>query len=442
MKNSFLMKMFVVAILMIVTMQSFAQMEVSDFTTFDEALTTLKATEGGGAITLSATITIAQDYTIAFDEAHPITITMGGNSIKIDGVTNDSQTANTLTIGDNVTFVSTGGSLSNANKGKLNITGGVMTTTGGTPINVTAGNATISGGTFTSGSNRLVQVNNSYSATITGGTFTVTSANAAGRCVYAAGGNTVVNITGGTFVANNTGNNTGVAILADDNSTACVVTVSGATFSGTGVAFRAQKSARIIVREADTEAIATIATKDANAKIYDFRNILIEANPASGIYAGTQLIELTSDAATSLSEEIEPGVANSAYGATTIRYTTDETAPLAASTEYSVPVSVAIPSVLKAVVEKDGYISSLASFVYEQLTSIDKPLAQQGIVYSGNVISFSEAVKDARIYDVAGQLAQSVKDTNSLVVNDLQRGIYVLKYNGESGSGIFKFIKK
>jgi hypothetical protein len=267
-KISLLKCVVLTTIMMCCATTGFAQ-SVGTFADFDAALTALKSTEGGGTIVLTTTITIAEDYTIASDADHPIIITMGTNSIKIDGVTNNSETSYTLTIGDNVTFNTTGGAISNANRGKINIIGGVVNCTNGTPINFAAGNGSISGGTFTSSSNRLVQVNSGYSVTIFGGTFKVTSTGAAGRCVYASGENTKVNITGGTFEANSNtlGSNVGIGILVDQDNVSCVATVSGATFTGTGVAFRAQKSSRIIIREANTDAVATVATIETNAKI-------------------------------------------------------------------------------------------------------------------------------------------------------------------------------
>lgn len=102
-----------------------------------------------------------------------------------------------------------------------------------------------------------------------------------------------------------------------------------------------------------------------------------------------------------------------ASGADAIYYTTDGTAPTAASTKYTAPFAITANTTVKAVAQKGSDLSSVAT--YEA-------------VYEGNYTDFASFIQDKATGTVDGPITAIYQNGRYLYLQDSKKG-YILCYN-------------
>jgi len=324
----------------------------------------------GAAITVNANLPLVSTgdsitLNFAATPAYPLTVSAG-----------------TLTIGNKVKITSALGNCIQALAGGTVVvnSGCNIVSSATSPITAAGGNVTINGGKITSSNFPAVVAGMYLNTAQTGGTVTINggiiaSSNASGNprgaavdfngvmivnggeihADVAAGGrgisiNSSANSSGGKLYINGgfiyAKGTTGRAIQLDNATTATLWITGSPTIFGGLEALIAQKNGIGFI--SGTPVITgTIGTNASvtTGKVYDCRNITaITATPGTGSYAASQSVTLAG-ATGNITKYSGTTNATSTVTATLI-YTTDGTTPIAASTAYTAPFTVAVPSVL------------------------------------------------------------------------------------------------
>lgn len=362
----------------------------------------------GGEITVDADfsmVSTSDTVTLNFVQ-YRINVTAGtlivGNKVKIT-----SSIGNTISVfaGGKV-IVDEGCNITSSATAPLNVAGGETIVNGGKISTsnfpaASAGSSLGSGGTLIINGGLLYSSNTGtltrgivvdYSGTcIVNGGVIHANPSVSGRAISInatnAGGKLYIN--GGTITATGT---SGRAIQLDNNNASAWITGSP-TINGGLEAIMVQKFGVAVVSGTPT-ITGRIGTNATGARLYDAREMApIIATPGTGYYNASQ--DLTLTGATGIIYKYVNTYLQSA--ATTVSasivYTTNGTEPLAASTVYTTPVSITIPSVLKVAPLIDGtVIGSTATYNYWQ-TGTPQTAAPTPPVYAAPKVTsiFSDA---------------------------------------------------
>ncbi|MDD4969022.1 MAG: T9SS type A sorting domain-containing protein [Paludibacter sp.] len=284
-------------------------------------------------------------------------------------------TSGTLTIGNKVKITSSIGNAVQA------LAGGTVVVNAGcnivsseiSPMTAAGGNVIINGGKIAT--SNFPSASAGLSGTITGGTLTInggylytSDAGTAtgvdidflGTCIVNGGeihsdggggrGISINNIGSGGKLYVNGGKisaaGTGRAIQLNNNNSAAWITGSP-IITGGSEAIVAQKNGIIVISGTPTITgnIGTNAST-TGGKIYDCRNIApITATPGTGYYTASQSVTIGGGPGNII--KYSGTTSTQSTISATLIYTTDGTTPIVGSTAYTVPVTVAVPSVLK-----------------------------------------------------------------------------------------------
>ncbi len=297
----------------------------------------------------------------------------GGTVIVNGGYIYSTGTSPVVAAGGNVTInggriIAAGGQMPAASAG-MNL--------GTTPVIASGGTLTINGGylaTTTTGIARGIVVDYNGICIMNGGE--VHSDMGGGRGISIngtdAGGKLYIN--GGIVSAIGA---TGRAIQLDNNNSTLWVNGSP-TINGGLEGIMVQKMGVAIISGTPT-ITGVIGTNTTTAKLYDARGLSpIVATPGTGYYGASQVVSLTLSivgtgtiykytgvsSGTSIANYTGAGVSPTIVTSSLV-YTTDGTTPVAASTAYTTPVTVAIPSVLNVSLLIDvTTIGSPTAFAY------------------------------------------------------------------------------
>lgn len=412
MKKIYLFFAFVLSALLTGTIT--AQTQVADFTQFDAAYTTLKATAGGGTIELTANVEIGTgvlgEYKMESTPANPITVNCGTFKLTSKGSGNSvDPNAFYFTIGANITITGIGDVvIDNSNRGKIKVAGGTVTAESngndgalnkGVAISGGAGWVVIESGTVETKVNKGIAVNsiNSFPAQITGGTIKASADEATAYVGNGTPGDNP-NITGATFIAAGvkaTAISTlgGRKITLGDN-----VTIQTSSSDNSDIGLKSAGAGYIVIYE-DAQNFALTSSKKysigaATSTILNFKECSITGNVTPGAYDDPFDLTLTLTAT-------DPTAV--------MRYTVDGSNPTIES-----PVTGSLFRVskstqnLKVCIEKNGAVSqTVYSFTYT-INNDDDP------AYPVFGISSFQDLKDAYL---ASQAAQVVKATLNLGTN-------------------------
>lgn len=379
---------------------SFATKAATTATTFAELQTQFAAAVASGVpstINIGAAITVNADYamvstgdTVTLNFVpFGINVTSGtltiGNKVKVTSAnlaagSVQADAGGTVVVNAGSYFSSTTGNTVRALAGgTVIVNGGTMVSTATTPVVAAGGNVIINGGNITttnypavaSGASVLV----SGVATASGGTVTINggyiatkatgiargigidyngiciinggeihSDGGGGRAVSInatnAGGKLYVN--GGTITALGS---TGRAIQIDNNNASAWI--SGSPVINGGLEAIMVQKIGVVVVSGTPVLTGVIGTNATTAKLYDARGLSsIVATPSTGYYAAAQTVTVTGGAGTIYKYVNTTAQASATSVTATLLYTKDATTPIATSTAYTVPVSVAVPSLL------------------------------------------------------------------------------------------------
>ena len=359
-----------------------AQTTATTVADLQSQFTAAVATGTPQTITIGAAIAVTADLSLvstgdsitlnfAATPAYPITVTAGtftiGNKVKITSALGNCVQAlvgGTVVVNAGCNIFSTATSPVTAAGGNVIINGGKVFTSNNFPAASAGLSASVTGGTLT--------INGGYLATNATGTARGVGIDFGGVCIVN-GGEIHSDMGGGRGISINATNSggklyvnggkitalgaTGRAIQADNNN--AFVWIKGSPVITGGLeAIIAQKYAVVVVSGTPTitGVIGTnlvAGTPVLNPILYDARAINITATPVAGYYAASQSVTVNSGTMSVLkytgasSGGTGAGVTNPAtVTPTTLVYTTDGTNPVAASTAYSAPVTVAMPTVL------------------------------------------------------------------------------------------------
>jgi len=326
----------------------------------------------GAAIAVNADMALVSagdSITLNFT-TFPITVSAGtltiGNKLKITtacGNTFQALAGGTIIVNAGCVFVSTATSPITAAGGNVTINGGKITTnnfpaaSAGLSNSVTGGTLTINGGylvTTATGTARGVGIDFLGTCIINGGEIHSDMGGGRGVSINATGAGGKLIVTGGKITALGA---TGRAIQLDNaNATGWI---SGSPVITGGLeAIIAQKYAvavlsgtPVITGVIGTNLVAG-STPPLNPILYDARGIIISATPGSGNYTASQNVTISASSLNLLkytgasSGGTGAGVTNPATITASLVYTTDGSVPVVASTAYTTPVTVAVPSTL------------------------------------------------------------------------------------------------
>lgn len=294
----------------------------------------------------SGTLIIGDKVKITSTVANAVTVLVGGTVIVNDGCNITSTATAPLNVAGGEAIVN-GGKISTSNfpaasAGSTLGSGGTLTVNGGLLY-------TSNTGTFTRG----IVVDYNGTCIVNGGVIHA-NPSVSGRAISInatnAGGKLYIN--GGTIAATGV---SGRAIQLDNNNASALITGSP-TISGGLEAIMLQKFGVAVV--SGTPSITgRIGTNATGAKLYDARGLsLIEATPGTGYYTATQSVTVTGGSGTVYKyvNTYDQGAATTV--STSLVYTADGSAPVAASTAYSSPVEMTIPAVLKVAPLIDGTV--------------------------------------------------------------------------------------
>ncbi|MDP4238253.1 MAG: T9SS type A sorting domain-containing protein [Bacteroidota bacterium] len=303
--------------------------------------------------------------------SYAITVTSGtftiGNKVKITSTLGNAIQAlagGTVIINAGCCITSSATSPVTAAGGNVIINGGKIFTSNfpaasaGLSGTVTGGTLTINGGrlyTNATGTARGVGIDYLGTCIVNGGEIHSDMGGGRGISINATGAGGKLYVNGGTITALGA---TGRAIQADNGN--AFVWISGSPVINGGLeAIIAQKYAVVVVGGTPTLTgvigtnLVAGSTPAWNPVLYDARAINITATPTTGYYAVSQPVTVASGTMSVLkytgasSGGTGPGVTNPVtVTPTTLVYTTDGTYPIATSTAYTAPVTMAIPSVL------------------------------------------------------------------------------------------------
>lgn len=374
------------------------------------------------------TISIASPIVINVD----LQLVSTGDSITLNFTTSQiTVTAGTLTIGNKVKITSTlansvqalvGGTVivnagsrisSNASSpitaagGNVIINGGKISTSNlpaasaGLSGTITGGMLTINGGylyTSATGTARGVAVDYLGTCIVNGGEIHSDMGGGRGISINGSGGGGKLYVNGGIISAAGAGR----AIQLDNANSAAWISGSP-TITGGLEAIMVQKNGVVVISGAPT-ITGVIGTNVATAKLYDTRQLsAIVATPGAGTYAASQNVAVTGGTGTiNKYSGVSSGTTQANYTgagitpttvASTLVYTTNGTNPVAASSAYSTPLTVAVPSVLNVAPLIDGTIIGVVSPFAFALTGQPFTAAPKPAVYDPTkVISiFSDA---------------------------------------------------
>ncbi len=472
MKKNLLKSLMVIG--MVLAIQIVGQAQVIDFESFKSTFETLKSTPGGGNMVLENSITINEPYTLESTTDNPVAINASTPNQIIVG------TGGFLTIGEGVTISTTTAAFINVTAGGTLVTydGCIITSTASRPVQGDGGMITINGGTITTSNHPAVQANsastvvtinsgdiastntatltrglivqNGSKAVINGGTISA-DPSVSGRGVGLIAGTLIVN--GGTISAAGT---SGRGIQGDDNG--ALIYINGGTIkaenantTGNG-AVVLQKGTRAIITGGtyvcQPNKALVVNAASATAKFWDFRAFSLSADPVAGTYDAEQTVTLIKTTAPStICSETGAVLTNFAEGAA-IHYTIDGTNPDQESAVYTTPFSVPIPTTVKTVAVKDGFLGLVNSFTYSSITTGLKQPNQKianvnTVLHEVIDLSGINEVNNVEILNLNGQVVRSFKNpTANIQVSDLKQGVYILKINAREGSLTQKVIKR
>lgn len=450
--------------------------QVASFEEFKTAFNAAKTTTGGGNIVLAAAITVNETFECSSSVDNPVTIgTLAAPTTFQIIVGADGN----LTIGENVSIYTTLASCVNvAVGGTLLIKDGcTIQSTASRPVEGNGGTVTIDGGTIFTSNHPAIQANHSLTTvTINGGNvYSANPGTLTRGLIVQNGGKAIIN--GGTISADPSVSGRGVGLLAgtlivnggtisaagtsgrgiqgDDNGALIYInggTIKAENVTGSDGGVVLQKNSRAIINGGTFVCPANKALvvnpTTFTPKFYDFRAIVISANPDAGQYAEAQTVTLISNTTASTIYNTTGVVQTNFAEGAAIRYTQDGTIPDMASSIYSTPLSVSIPSVVKAVAEKDGFIGSITTFNYTSPTTSIKQSDQKSanintVIYESIDLSGIDGIKKLEILNISGQMVSMYQNPSSYIsASDLKQGIYILKITTIEGSWTQKVVKR
>ena len=173
-------------------------------------------------------------------------------------------------------------------------------------------------------------------------------------------------------------------------------------------------------------------------KFYDFRAFTPTASVPAGSYTTTQNVSLSLTATSVLSVDA---------ASATMVYTIDGTEPIATSTAYSTPISVASTTTIKVAALKDGFIGKSAAFTYTingtGVANVDNNNLQVYPTAVDDMLTISQVANRVQVMDLAGKSLITKVNVNQVDLSSVHSGIYLVKVNlTDATSKTFKVVKK
>jgi hypothetical protein len=395
----------------------------------------------GAAITVNTNLPLVSTgdsitLNFAATPAYPLTVSAGtltiGNKVKITSALGNCIQAlagGTVVINSGCNIVSSATAPITAAGGNVIINGGRISTTNypalsaGSSFGV-GGILTINGGYIASAATgtltRGIVVDYGGTCIVNGGEIHA-DPSVSGRAISinstSTGGK--IYIYGGTITALGT---SGRAIQLDNNNSTLFVNGSPIITGGLE-AIIAQKFG-VVVLSGTPILTGVIGTNATTSKLYDARGLSnIVATPGTGAYKTSQNVTVTGGTGTIYKYVNTTAQASATtLTSTPLVYTTDGTVPVAASTTYSTPVTVAVPSVLTVAPYIDAtVVGSPAVFNYSFSVGTDVSQVQASDLFkcypsqvTDKLIVKADAETQISQVVVRNLLGQSIK---SVVVN-------------------------